>query len=253
MIKKIDVWIFIFLLLVIPVIAVPPFEEASNPSVGFDIKYPAFDILKQNTAFEFEFHVYNKSTGKPINAGIGCYFHLYNSSGKHIAELVDNTVSHDYDYGFDIGGGNFSNVGMYSYLVQCNNSELGGFVDAPFEVSPMGNYREKSNILLAILTLLPMLLGIFFLIGASTLNNEDHAPMKIILFLLSIVTFFASLHMAMIGIVRMYNLPEIESAIGNWTYWFGIVFFVIVVYFLIYLFYTMVHKAAEKKKERLNY
>lgn len=122
--------------------AAPPiFSEFAGDS-GFEIKFPPFSALSQGRNFEFEFHVYNISNGRPITDEITCYFHLYNTSGKHVYEAEDSTVSHMFDYSFDVMGTNFSRIGEYAYVVQCNNSGLGGFVETNFFVTESGTNGE---------------------------------------------------------------------------------------------------------------
>lgn len=110
---------------------------------GFNLKYPSDQIIKVGHPYEFEVHVFNISNGMPVTTGVDCYFHLYNSTGKHQLELTDSTPSHIFDYSFNVLGGNFSVVGDYYYIVQCNSTSLGGFVEVPFEVTPNGKDKPE--------------------------------------------------------------------------------------------------------------
>lgn len=111
---------------------------------------------------------------------------------------------------------------------------------------------EGTPMMIAIIILLPMLLSFLFLIGAASLG-EDHHVMKISLFLLSIIPFFISMHLALISVVKFYEFTDMQGVIGNTTYWFAIIFGVIVTYFLIYLFYTIVQNMRDKKEKGLEY
>lgn len=117
--------------------AVPPVQTTVTGDNSFTLKYPADTILKQNQDYRFEFHVYNTSDGLPITSGINCYFHLFNSSGKHLIELESSSPDL-FDYSFDVDGGNFSEVGDYCYVAQCNSSTQGGYVSVPFSVTKTG-------------------------------------------------------------------------------------------------------------------
>jgi len=131
--------IIMVLMMVLPLVAsAPPVTTTQQFTTGYQLKYPSDQVLKQNQGFEFEAHVFNISDGYPITSGISCYFHLYNSTGKHALELTDATTSHNFDYSFDVGAGNFSVVGDYYYILQCNSSSLGGYVEVPFQVTPNG-------------------------------------------------------------------------------------------------------------------
>ncbi len=112
---------------------------------------------------------------------------------------------------------------------------------------------EGANVIIAAIILLPMILGIIFLAGAVTLDNEQHKAMKIFLYLLSIVPFFASMHFGLLAVVKFYDFPELQELIGSTTYWVSIIFGLLITYFIIYLFTKMIHQAAQKKKERMKY
>ena len=98
-----------------------------------------------------------------------------------------------------------------------------------------------------------MILSFILLIGAVTLDPDDHVALKIFLFLLSMIPFFISLHFGALAIGKYYNFTPLEDAMGNITYWLSLMFGVIVTYFLIYLTYKLIHNAAQQKKERLQY
>ena len=112
--------------------------------------------------------------------------------------------------------------------------------------------KEQGNMVLAIIILLPILLGIFFLIGAGTMG-EDHNVLRMFLFMLSVILFFVSLHMGLLTVIKYYDFPELQDLMGTTTYWVGIVFGVIVTYFIIYLVYKMFTAAAADKAQRLEY
>jgi|TARA_R100000501_G_C2618176_1_gene111659 hypothetical protein len=113
--------------------------------------------------------------------------------------------------------------------------------------------EEEDKMIIAIIILLPMILAIVFLIGAFITDADEHRLLKLFLFLASMIPFFTSMHLAMISLVKFYNFPEMQDLIGSTVYWVGIIFFIILTYFMMYVFYIATHVAAQKKKERLNY
>ena len=131
----------------------------------------------------------------------------------------------------------------YSATIECNLSASQFRGECKFKV------LEESKLIIGILILAPLILGLFLLIGAASMSDE-HIALRISLFLFSVITFFVSLHF---GVVALIKFPELENLVGTTTYWMGWVFAVIVTYFIIYAFYKLVHKAAQKKKERLHY
>jgi len=140
MVKKL-MWLFIFIILVSPTLAQPPLREiqTSTSDEGYQIKDPEIGLIKQGAMQKFHLHVFNKSDGYPIVEGISCDFHLYNQTGSHIFRDIKTTVENDYDYEFEVTVDNFTSVGDYTYIAQCNNSRLGGFISVPIAVTSHGS------------------------------------------------------------------------------------------------------------------
>ena len=113
--------------------------------------------------------------------------------------------------------------------------------------------EEEDEMIIAIIILLPMILSALLLVGAVSLDPKDHKALKMFLFLLSPIPFFVSMHLGMISVIKFYDFPELQNLIGSTTYWFGWMFFVIITYFIIYLFYMIVHHIGERKKERMRF
>lgn len=111
---------------------------------------------------------------------------------------------------------------------------------------------EDDTMFFGMIALLPMLLGLFFLLGSFFLG-EDHQVLKIFLFLLSIVPFFSSLHLAALSVAQYYQFPELINAIGTTIYWVGLVVVLLVIYFSIYLVSAVMNTLKQKKEERLRY
>lgn len=172
-----------------------------------------------------------------------CTITLFNSTS--LLYFESPMVMDDLLYTF-----NFSKLpkGIYTSAITCNYTITQYMGECKFEVDYI-----RSKMIIAAIILLPMLLSILFIIGAATLDNETHKALKIFLFLLSIIPFFASMHLGLVSTVKFYDFPELQDTIGSTVYWVGIMFGVIVTYFLIYIFYTAIHAAALRKKERLKY
>jgi 5-hydroxyisourate hydrolase-like protein (transthyretin family) len=125
---------------------------------GLVIEPAMANFIKQNTAYEFQLHVFNKSNGMPLISGISCYMHLYNSTGDHLVEKETATISHRFDYSFFVAGDNFTR-GIYEVKFQCNNSVMGGFNEYEFEVNPLGKETGTPEaILYVILTIAVLIL-----------------------------------------------------------------------------------------------
>lgn len=134
-----------------------------------------------------------------------------------------------------------------------NETNIDSYV---FNVSSGDSGRIKiisgDSMVVAVIILLPLLLGIIFLTGAVSLSPE-HPAMKIALFIMSLFTIFSSFHFGMLAIVKFYRWTEMQEAMGSTVYWIGIILGVIVTYFIIYLLILLFHEAAQRRKQRLEY
>ena len=158
-------FIFLFInLFLVSVQSAPPVTQVQQFTTGYSIKYPENLVIQVNQTEKFNFHVYNISDGMPIISNAQCYFHLYNMTGQHILRMTTSTVNDDFDYEFLVLGGNFSKVGDYSFVLQCNNSaaQLGGFIEQPLLVNLTGDETQnQSNILFFIFLLIAIIMLVF--------------------------------------------------------------------------------------------
>jgi hypothetical protein len=111
---------------------------------------------------------------------------------------------------------------------------------------------DENNMIIGAIILIPMLLSFIFLFGSWALGDE-HDMLKIFLFLLSMIPFYTSLHFGLVSIIKFYNFEELQNAIGSTVWWSGLVFGLIVTYFMIYLLYKGIHTSAQNKEEKLKY
>lgn len=258
--KQTIIFGLVFWLLVAGALAVPPPSQTFGGTNGLQIEFPAFEYGRINTSFTFPFHVYNLQDGLVVNESTVCTLHVYNNVGEHIAIEYQNVASHGRDYEFLINDSLFRYEADFRFVVDCQCSacgsqeeDLGGFVSHGFTINNEGEPKNTSGTgLLAIIILIPILFGLFMIIGAVSLG-EDHAVLKIFLFLLSPVTIFVSFHFATISLIKYYTLSSLQQAVGNTTFWIAILFFVLISYFVIYTIWKAVEVAAQKRKERLNY
>lgn len=163
--------------------AVPPqsTQTSTNLDVGYNIFYPVYEYIPQNLDFDLHIHVSNKSNGLQIpNSAVECNIHLYNSTGKHTFEGVLEQDSNGWDFELDIDKGNFSDLGIHSFFMWCNDTGFGGEVRGEFEVTRTGYELESPQAFLYFLILM-VLIGLFVLalVGGSKLefknirNNDD--------------------------------------------------------------------------------
>lgn len=127
--------------------AQPPFEKNVGISNGLQIFSPQFEYLEQNVGFELHLHVSNISNGIQFNNSfVDCFVHLYDIVGNHtfesgILEKDLNGVDHE----IYIAPENFSNIGINSFFIFCNTSNLGGEVRGTYEITENGRGKLTSG------------------------------------------------------------------------------------------------------------
>jgi hypothetical protein len=170
----------IVLLLFLAVMLIPLVSSAQTTITnvnGYQIFYPQFDYVKQNSDFKLHLHVSNISTGLWINNSlINCRLHLYNATGQHTYE--SGTLTKDanwYDFEVYITSGNFTSLGLHAFYIWCYSADFGGEAKGVFEVTPTGEELTtgKSILNLGFLALLILLFiadAIFF--GSMETENK---------------------------------------------------------------------------------
>jgi len=137
--------------------------------------------------------------------------------------------------------------------------------NATFNITDIGSYHYNSTIeqgvitvegdakmITAMIILIPLIMALVLMIGSFALG-EKHSVLSIFLFLGSLLMFFVSFHAGMLGVVKFMNYPELQEFIGSTTYWYAILFGGVMLYFIIYMFYTFIKSAAQAKQERIEF
>ena len=162
--KQIPIWICIFILLAF---AVCSKTEPQNiiTEQGLVIEYPAFIHHEQNTHFNLHTHVINSSNGIIIdNTSTKCFIHIYNITGDHIVKLDMGYSAVDPEFELYIGAGNFSTLGDYAYIIQCNGTEGGDFVRGFFEITEDGMPQKVLSDTSSSISITIFILAIMFVI-----------------------------------------------------------------------------------------
>lgn len=241
--------IFILLFSVASAFAAPPGQTLGV----MNILYPKVDSIKVDDNFYFHLHAFDELGNILNNSDYTCNIHIYGPMGSHEIESVMVNDANGYDKEFIYNSSSNNELGWHSYNIWCYSVNEAGAISEPFRVTVDGTNKDtQGSALLAIVALIPLIFGLFMVLGASTLG-DDHNALRIALFLLSPISVFVSLHFAIIGVVKYYGLTELQDAIGSTTYWMGWFFFALLTYFGIYAFYKAINAAAQRKDERLNY
>jgi len=235
--KKPLILIFgLLVLLLLPVIsAAPPVTTVPQFTTGIAVEYPNMQYLKQNGYYDFHFHLFNLSDGKPIITGATCYFHLYNSTGNHLYKGFDSAVSNEFDYAFMVDGLNFSTTGTYYYITQCNTSTLGGYAEQAFEVTPSGTVYDTPKVL-GFIGLLLILVSLIIFIGFKFRDLENYGYLigmivieyMLILFIVYILDFLIpNIFYEAAALVSIVNMALILMLVGIFPLIIFLIFYVL--------------------------
>lgn len=115
-------------------------------------------------------------------------------------------------------------------------------------------YCEGGNpkMIIAALVLAPIIFGLILMLATFSLGKE-HAVLKIALFLLAPISFWASMRIGLLSIVRFYDWDELELVVSQDVYWSGILFFIMLTYFLLYVFIKAIRTAAQERRQNIEY
>lgn len=164
---NINYWIILVLLVFSMfsfVSAVSPFIQQTEKGVGILVEVPIKSAIKQGEDWMFHIHIYNATDGtRMTNESANCMFHLYDPlDGGHLIEANMSFDSNGIDFEYTVLGGNFTTVGQYAVLIDCQDTTIGGFFEYPFYVTLSG---EESQIVQSI-PYSAFLLFLFILMGS---------------------------------------------------------------------------------------
>ena len=170
--NKTGVYFFVFLLLVSLVAGAPPVTQTAEGAGGLTIEYPKYTSTRMNQQFSLHTHVYNTSDGVFITPDMAsCELHIYNESGNHVLEGEMYADSNDKEFAYYMTAENFSVRGRYSYIIQCNTTDQGGFVSGLFDVTPDGiDPEDECDVGIYVIMFFMLLIGLCFYVG---LKIED--------------------------------------------------------------------------------
>jgi hypothetical protein len=165
---------FIFMLLVLSMFSFvssqPPFQQ-SDSSSGTMVEAPIKEFLQQGEDWKFHIHAYN-GTVRLTNDTVNCTIHLYNPiNGGHLIQDNMSFDSNGIDFEYTVLGGNFSELGQYAVLFDCEGSGIDiPFLEYAFYVTPSGKgilQTSQSIAYLSFLLFLFILMGTLYVIQSS--------------------------------------------------------------------------------------
>jgi len=103
-----------------------------------------------------------------------------------------------------------------------------------------------------LLVLLPMILCFLLLFWATNMS-EEHNVLRIFIYLSPIPLFYISAKYAIMLLDKFYIISEVITNISDDIYILGLMFFIIVAYFILYLIVKAINIARQKENEKLEY
>ena len=209
----------------------PPVTTVFEGSEGFEIEFPTIDYTQVNKGVSFHFHVFNLSNGQPvINDSVSCFFHLYHNNGSHIYknQNVEFEPSDLFDWSVPISSGNFSTVGTYSYIFQCNNTHKGGFVSRQIIVTGSGveellSDNNTSSTSISIVLFIIIINVLLFIIPLMKKEMLEHEIANIILrrSLMALGFYLAVLNTAIVQTLAVTAGLSINSELSQYMFLLG--------------------------------
>lgn len=126
-------FLFIFIILISSTSAIPPTERTGD----IEIQFAKFDSIQQSKPQTFHFHISNKS--QLLNSSQAtCDFDLFYQDGSRLYDKTGLGFNPPNDFQVVLNESNFTNLGTYSAITECNTSLQAGAVSFSFEVTPSG-------------------------------------------------------------------------------------------------------------------
>jgi hypothetical protein len=152
-------------------------------------------------------------------------------------------------YSYDIPSTNVT--GEYLNSMVCSNGLKSTYTLFSFDINNKGN-NEQPSFMNAITILIPLVLGIIFIFATFGLG-EDHPMLKVLLLLFSMLTFFMSISIAIITIGYYNTFDSLIDTLGLWIYVYGVIYFLVIIYFVLYAISKLMNMFAKEKDQKLNY
>jgi hypothetical protein len=161
--------------MIIPFISSKPSITVSTGG-GLEILTPQFEYLPVNQSHDFYWHLFNETT-MLTNTTANCSFHLYDKQdeGQHINQVNNvKSFTNGRDFEVDVPVSNFTKIGAYCVLIECNTISQTGGIEKCFEVTYNGKELQPAQaILYGSLILLLVLFVISLLIVHSSLPDGN--------------------------------------------------------------------------------
>src|SRR4030042_540478 len=229
------------LFLFLPFISAVPPVQTTIQEQSLTIAYPQYQFVKIDSDFTLYIHVQNNSN---LLKGptISCWLDLYNSTGQET--MRSRLLEGEADYYIPIFN-NFTDLGLHSFVIQCNTTSQAGFANGIFEVTRTGVIvNDGMYFTLGSILLILFGINILFLYLGFRIENPS---LKIFFFLLSFMFLIGTLGTALFVCVD-YNLTSgTITILTMFLYGVGLITFIIFALILIQRITSALDMMRQKK------
>jgi hypothetical protein len=179
------------------------------------------------------------------NCGV-CSIGLYYPNGTLI-ESGDmgnlNTNLYEYNASYML------EFGTYPYVINCSTGASCIAGDCSLQIKQTCEEIEMTPI--AIIIMIPIFIAFFYLALSYLLRGKGHWAFSIALLLLSFIEFFRAYSYGVVTLVKYYNFHELQDLIGTGTYSFGLMYGVVIAYFMLHMIIIITLSIWDKKRNKI--
>lgn len=120
---------------------------------NLQLETPPLYLIKQGQTHRFHVHVINATRAK-TNLTTQCFLHVYDSQGFDLTTVPQNMEFETYngiDFATSVSGNNFTTLGNYGYVIQCNSTNEVGFINGQLLVTPSGEDTNDNTLFILII------------------------------------------------------------------------------------------------------
>jgi len=242
------IFVFFFLLVLIPTIKAQPWQFPVLEG-NLEIIPPVLPYIPVNQSIYVYISVMNETnilTGNQVH----CIINVLDFLNPPITKTFTPSVNSQYLATFN---STELPLGEYQYNIICNTSDRVGSAIEGFDVTASGGEPDKPNSGLILLTsLIPILFGIALLYGSSILSKE-HTYIRLFAILLLPFEFISSIHLLVLNLIHFYHFQILENAVTSNVYVYGVIAFILFSYFTIYTFLVGFNNLKARRRERLGF
>ena len=253
--KNIFILLIVIVLLSVSVIA-PGTVITNIGTNGYQIETTPYSYMKLGQNFTANFHVFNLSDGKPqSNTSINCGLHVYDQLGTHILKNTELPFSNaDNEWEVYMSEGNFSQTGLYSWIVYCNSTFYGGFRSATFKITDDGfdDTTDVNSGLPVILFMLFIIIGLFVLGFIGKFSKHDIVNLCLqrgcIVAAIMIMMYTTTLLLNIITYSNLFTLQREMIFLMTWIGWAG---YLAAVYLVIQTLFDILRLKKERREKKI--